>query len=159
MIYVLCETAWISVVCLTTSSGARRPFESIRWEAKMVLIKVDFPRPVCPREAVSRNLPWRLLWPLTDTYDVKLEAALQELALNLGGYAVETNMAFGHYRILLRRHPLVRSHTSLRRHLLLGGHCLCHDAVCYSFFDLCAWLNCESSYTRSSFWCQLKGAD
>jgi len=43
---VLCETVWISVVDLTGSSGKSRPLESIRWEAKMVLINVDFPRPV-----------------------------------------------------------------------------------------------------------------
>jgi hypothetical protein len=45
---VPCETAWISVVCLTGSSLSRRPFESIKCDAKMVFISVDFPRPVCP---------------------------------------------------------------------------------------------------------------
>ena len=45
---ILCETVWISVVERTGSLGVRRPFESIRWDAKMVLTRVDFPRPVCP---------------------------------------------------------------------------------------------------------------
>lgn len=30
------------------SSGWKRPFESIRWEAKMVLMSVDLPIPVWP---------------------------------------------------------------------------------------------------------------
>jgi hypothetical protein len=48
------ETAWISVVCLTGSSATKRPFESIKWEAKMVLMSVDFPRPVCPIKSIGR---------------------------------------------------------------------------------------------------------
>ena len=31
------------------SLGSRRPFESMRCEAKMVLINVDLPRPVWPK--------------------------------------------------------------------------------------------------------------
>jgi hypothetical protein len=46
---MMCETVWISVVERTGSSGASRPFESIRCDAKIVLMRVDFPRPVCPR--------------------------------------------------------------------------------------------------------------
>jgi hypothetical protein len=47
-INIPCETVWISVVCLTGSSDTKRPLESMRWEAKMVLISVDFPSPVGP---------------------------------------------------------------------------------------------------------------
>lgn len=45
---IMCETVWISVVERTGSSGASLPLESIKWDAKMVLISVDFPRPVWP---------------------------------------------------------------------------------------------------------------
>ena len=47
---MMCDTVWISVVERTCSSGASLPFESIRCDAKMVLIRVDFPRPVCPAQ-------------------------------------------------------------------------------------------------------------
>lgn len=41
----------------TGSEGVRRPLESMRCEAKMVLIRVDFPKPVCPIEtALSERL-------------------------------------------------------------------------------------------------------
>lgn len=46
--HILCDTVWISVVARTGSSGLRRPLESMRCDAKMVLISVDFPKPVCP---------------------------------------------------------------------------------------------------------------
>ena len=117
--YVLCETDWISVVCLTTSSGIRRPFDSIRWDAKMVLIRVDFPRPVWPTLGVSLRSQSRFLEQLTNADDVELKAALEELALNLGSDAVETDMALGHHRPLLGR--LLRGH-ALLRHRILGGH-------------------------------------
>ena len=41
-------TAWISLVCLMGSVGERRPLDLTRLEAKMVLIRVDLPRPVWP---------------------------------------------------------------------------------------------------------------
>lgn len=91
---MICETVWISVVERTGSSGVSRPFESIRWEAKMVLIKVDFPRPVCPRKFCE------ILWyrsmhrqTHTNTDDIKLEPSLQQFALNLLCDTVETDMA------------------------------------------------------------------
>lgn len=54
--HLLCDTVWISVVDLTMSSGRRRPFESIKWDAKMVLMSVDFPSPVWPILYVSMVL-------------------------------------------------------------------------------------------------------
>jgi hypothetical protein len=48
-----CETACISVVVRTGSSGCKRPFESIRWDAKIVFMRVDLPKPVCPAIEVS----------------------------------------------------------------------------------------------------------
>ena len=68
----------------------------------MVLIKVDLPRPVWPKahrrvnavrlsRASSRPRQSRL----TDADDVELEPALQELALDLRGDAVETDVALG----------------------------------------------------------------
>ncbi len=47
---MLWETGWISVVERTGSSGDNLPLESIRCEAKMVLIKVDLPKPVWPTD-------------------------------------------------------------------------------------------------------------
>lgn len=44
----LCETATMSVVERTGSSGSKRPLVSMRCEAKMVLIRVDLPSPVWP---------------------------------------------------------------------------------------------------------------
>ena len=43
---ILCEMVCISVVDRIGSSGRRRPFESIKCDAKMVLMSVDLPRPV-----------------------------------------------------------------------------------------------------------------
>lgn len=59
---ILWETVWISVVDLTGSSGARRPLESMRWAAKMVLIKVDFPRPVWPEILETEHQQRRNIW-------------------------------------------------------------------------------------------------
>ena len=52
--HILCETVWISVVALTGSSGRRRPLVSMRCDAKMVLINVDLPSPVCPAHFVRQ---------------------------------------------------------------------------------------------------------
>ena len=46
--HIPCETPCISVVVRTGSFGVRRPFESMRCDAKMVFIRVDLPKPVCP---------------------------------------------------------------------------------------------------------------
>ena len=54
-VHLLCDTVWISVVARTMSSGRRRPLESIKWDAKMVLMRVDFPRPVWPVTCISRD--------------------------------------------------------------------------------------------------------
>lgn len=43
-------------------------------------------------------------WARTDADDIELEAALEELALDLGGDAVETNVAVGHDAVLHGRH-------------------------------------------------------
>ena len=48
-----CDLVCISVVDRIGSVGVSRPLESMRWEAKMVLISVDFPKPVLPVGRVS----------------------------------------------------------------------------------------------------------
>lgn len=50
VVHILCDAACISVVDLTCSSGLIRPFESIKCDANIVLISVDFPSPVCPEK-------------------------------------------------------------------------------------------------------------
>jgi hypothetical protein len=96
----------MSVVCLIGSSASKRPFESIRCEAKMVLISVDFPSPVWPVQ-VSRNFTEERrgdstrqrssnkhygMRKLTDDDDIELEAALEELFLDLTGDGVEADV-------------------------------------------------------------------
>lgn len=106
MTNVLCDSVLISVVERTGSLGVRRPLESIRWDAKIVLIRVDFPRPVWPtRESISLRLSSaRRYCPThTDTHDIELEATLQQLALDLRGNAVKTDMAMGENSGLLSR--------------------------------------------------------
>lgn len=74
----------------------------------MVLIRVDLPRPVWPRRChkkqssaivscgrASRSRGGIRSSRLTNADDVELEASLEQLALNLGGDAVETDMAIG----------------------------------------------------------------
>lgn len=41
---------------------------------------------------------WMITSRLTDADDIELEASLQELALNLGGDAVETDVTVGEHR-------------------------------------------------------------
>ena len=76
----------------------------------MVLMRVDFPRPVWPIERVEQMLTGGGTLQQTHTNDdhVELEATLQELVLNLRGDAVETNVR--------RRANLFRGGR---------GHCLC----------------------------------
>lgn len=76
------------------SSGATRPLELRRCDAKMVLMRVDFPRPVWPAEGSQQMHGCGCSGStLTNANDVELEAALQELLLNLVRNAVETDMA------------------------------------------------------------------
>jgi hypothetical protein len=92
--------------------------ESIKWEAKMVLIRVDFPRPVWPIvkvkgtvNASSFNEQLDNFRPRTNTHHIELKATLQELPLNLRCDAVKTNVAaredsgrVGRVRISCGRH-------------------------------------------------------
>lgn len=45
--------AWISVVDRVACSASTLPFESIRCDAKSVLMSVDLPRPVWPAQAIA----------------------------------------------------------------------------------------------------------
>jgi hypothetical protein len=82
---VLWETAWISVVCRTGSLTVSLPLLSMRCAAKMVLINVDFPRPVCPARRIVRH--GVQTGEGEDTYadDVELEASLEQLPFDLAG--------------------------------------------------------------------------
>jgi hypothetical protein len=98
------------VVCLTGSSEVNRPLVSIKCDAKMVLISVDFPRPVWP--IIPTNIPISIFpSPFvkqtrthTDDDDIELETALEELVLNLAGNAVKTDIG-------------------VRANLFSSGHC------------------------------------
>jgi hypothetical protein len=128
------ETPLISVVERMGSSGCRRPLESMRCDAKMVLMRVDLPSPVWPVEGDARQhvgsrrggrrweresshrkvgdgagatkMPrgssgsqetgeWDGEMGRTNADDVELEAALQQLLLDLRSDAVETDMGLG----------------------------------------------------------------
>ena len=67
------------------SSGDRRPLLSIRCEAKMVLMRVDLPSPVCPARSISATAMyvWHRHQGHTNADYVKLETPLDELLLNL----------------------------------------------------------------------------
>ena len=105
MPHVLCETVWISVVARTGSSGLIRPFESMRCDAKMVLINVDFPNPVWPSSPSCQHaLGMEGSGQLTNTNDVELETSLQQLLLYLRCDAVETDVAPREHSILLLHH-------------------------------------------------------
>lgn len=82
----------------------------------MVLTRVDLPRPVCPAriESQSRVTEYGRIQPSlkkvnhdehihTNTHDIELEATLQQLPLDLGSNAVETDMAVGEDGGLLSR--------------------------------------------------------
>jgi hypothetical protein len=82
-----------------------------------VLIRVDLPRPVCPdaQHQQKHTLRGRGVYlgqiiALTNADDIELETALQELALNLRGDAIETNMASGVHRLLRSVSVLNGSH-------------------------------------------------
>ena len=82
--------------------------ESIRWDAKMVLTRVDLPRPVCPIRKEEKERSIRGLTVVnegihTNTHDIELETTLQQLPLDLRGDAVETDMAVGEDGGLLTR--------------------------------------------------------
>ena len=72
----------------------------------MVLIKVDFPRPVWPVRMMLDSCQWddEDHSSLTDAYHVELESALEQFAFNLFCDAIETDMALGHHMVLLLRH-------------------------------------------------------
>ena len=76
----------------------------MRWDAKIVFIKVDFPSPVWPAHDVSFNIWVGGAVYHTNTNHVELETTFEKFALNLGCDTVETDMAFGHHWPLLRRH-------------------------------------------------------
>ena len=71
----------------------------------MVLIRVDFPRPVCPARDETLDVGTdETSSPvlLTNTDDVELKASLQQLLFDLLCDAVETNVTSGKYSIPLR---------------------------------------------------------
>ena len=86
---MICDTVWISVVDRTGSSGVSRPFESIRWEAKMVFSKTSLSLRL-PLDHIGRIIRH---WAPTDADDIELEPSLQQLALYLLCDTVETDMA------------------------------------------------------------------
>ena len=76
----------------------------MRWDAKMVFIKVDFPSPVWPAYDVSSEISVVAVIYRTNTNHVELETTFEKFALNLGCDTVKTDMALGHHRPLLRGH-------------------------------------------------------
>lgn len=119
---ILWETAWISVVARTGSSGEVRPFDSIRCEAKMVLIKVDFPSPVWPIQTTSQsNITLISLVKResrTNTDDIELKSSFQQLPFNLRSDTVETDMTSRKdCRLLLSRKSVGGGHCGLVRGL------------------------------------------
>ena len=72
-----------------------RPLESMRCEAKMVLMRVDFPSPVWPVTLGQRHSSCSWNYRLTDADDVELEASLEQLLFDLLGNAIKSNMASG----------------------------------------------------------------
>lgn len=61
----------------------------------MVLIRVDFPRPVWPIYRFSIKHIWPDGRELTNTHNIELEATFQQLPFNLRSNAIETDMAPG----------------------------------------------------------------
>ncbi len=61
----------------------------------MVLIRVDFPRPVWPIYQFSIKHIWPDERELTNTHNIELEATFQQLPFDLGSNAIETDMAPG----------------------------------------------------------------
>ena len=76
----------------------------MRWDAKIVFIKVDFPSPVWPTNDVSCEIGAREAVNHTNADHVELETTFEKFALNLGRNAIETDMALGHHWPLLGRH-------------------------------------------------------
>ena len=72
-----------------------RPLDSIKCDAKMVLMSVDFPSPVCPMRSIEQRHSFTMikLRRRTDADDIELESSLQELPLDLRRDAVETHVA------------------------------------------------------------------
>lgn len=71
-----------------------------------MLIRVDFPRPVCPivkvRTIAQAGKEARSIAKRTDTNNIELETALEKLSLDLRGDTVETDMATGEHVCSLR---------------------------------------------------------
>lgn len=62
----------------------------------MVLMSVDFPRPVCPAFQTVTDRPARFRTRRrTNDNDIELEPAFQELVLDLRGNGVETDVGSG----------------------------------------------------------------
>ena len=82
----------------------------------MVLIKVDFPKPVWPVQTSACNvLPYApRSVARTNTDHVELEAPFKKLALDLICDAVEADMALGHYRVLQRGQDVRGGHIVTR---------------------------------------------
>lgn len=59
----------------------------------MVLIRVDFPRPVWPVHQFSIKHIWLDKRELTNTHNIELKATFQQLPFDLGSNAIETDMA------------------------------------------------------------------
>ncbi len=100
------------LVSLSFASRAHRslcPLESIRCEANIVFISVDFLRPICPRNEMVDVIQLENLEQASQTNDnnIKLEAALQELMLNLAGDGVKPNVGGCTNLFSCRRHGML----------------------------------------------------
>jgi len=82
----------------------------MRCDAKMVLISVDFPRPVWPAAPINFVQPYHKPIEHTNANDIELKPPFQELSFYLRCDAVETNVAPREYRVLLRRHGICSNH-------------------------------------------------
>ena len=58
----------------------------------MVLIRVDFPSPVCPEQLSEACHAQHFSPVLTNTNDIELETSLQQLALDLLRDTIETDV-------------------------------------------------------------------
>ena len=77
---MMCDTVWISVVERTGSSTVSLPFESIRCDAKIVLMRVDFPSPVWPKrksQLMRLSSISLIFMPRTNTDNIELETAFK----------------------------------------------------------------------------------
>ena len=68
----------------------------------MVLIKVDFPRPVCPANTIRIPRQSNQATAHTDTDHVELESTFEQFLLYLRSNAVESYMTSGKHCVSLR---------------------------------------------------------